>query len=121
MTAPLSLSQSQGRTDVPLIEQTIGQFFAEMAARQGTREALVCRHQQRRYSYLELHTEVRRLASALLSLGLQPGDRVGIWSHNNAEWVLMQLDTAKQNAKQYREEEAGLLTRLAAYLERRLT
>ncbi len=78
MTAPLSLSQSQGRTDVPLIEQTIGQFFAEMAARQGTREALVCRHQQRRYSYLELHTEVRRLASALLGLGLRPGDRVGI-------------------------------------------
>ena len=95
MTAPLSLSQSQGRTDVPLIEQTIGQFFAEMAAHQGTREALVCRHQQRRYSYLELHTEVRRLASALLGLGLQPGDRVGIWSHNNAEWVLMQLATAQ--------------------------
>ena len=41
MTAPLTLSQAQGRTDTPLIEQTIGQFFDAMAARQGAREALV--------------------------------------------------------------------------------
>src|SRR5256885_8252540 len=48
-----------------------------------------------RYSYAGLHTEARRLASALLGLGLDKGDRVGIWSHNNAEWVLMQLATAQ--------------------------
>ena len=95
MTAPLTLSQAQGRTDTPLIEQTIGQFFDAMAARQGAREALVCRHQGLRYTYAELHTEVRRLASALLGLGLQKGDRIGIWSHNNAEWVLMQFATAQ--------------------------
>ena len=42
-----------------------------------------------------MQTEAHRLASALLGLGLVPGDRVGIWSHNNAEWVLMQLATAQ--------------------------
>jgi fatty-acyl-CoA synthase len=52
-------------------------------------------HQGRRYTYAQLQTEAHRLASALLGLGLVPGDRVGIWSHNNAEWVLMQLATAQ--------------------------
>ena len=89
------LSYAKGATDVPLIEQTIGDFFDDMAARQGDREALVSAHEKKRYSYLELQREANRLASALLKLGLAPGDRVGIWSHNNAPWVLMQLATAK--------------------------
>jgi len=91
----LAPSQAAGRTDVPLIEQTIGAFFDAMAARQPQREALVSVHQGRRYTYAALAAEVDRLASALLGLGLQPGDRIGIWSHNNVEWVLMQLATAK--------------------------
>ncbi len=94
MTSPAP-SLAQGATDTALIEQTIGDFFADMARRQGGHEALVSRHQGLRYSYAQLHAEVRRLASALLGLGLTPGDRVGIWSHNNAEWVLMQLATAQ--------------------------
>ncbi len=91
----LSTSHARGATDQPLIEQTIGDFFAQMAARQPAREALVSRHQGLRYTYAELHRSARQLASALLGLGLAPGDRVGIWSHNNAEWVLMQLATAQ--------------------------
>ena len=91
----LTTSYSKGRTDIPLIEQTIGDFFADMAQRQGRRDALVSRHQGLRYSYTELHAAARQLASALLNLGLTKGDRVGIWSHNNAEWVLMQLATAQ--------------------------
>lgn len=91
----LTLSYSRGRTDVPLIEQTIGDFFAGMAARQPGRDALVSRHQGLRYTYAQLHAAARQLASALLGLGLEKGDRVGIWSHNNAEWVLMQLATAQ--------------------------
>ncbi|WP_218242243.1 AMP-binding protein [Comamonas fluminis] len=91
----LTASYAKGRTDIPLIEQTIGDFFADMAQRQGGRDALVSRHQGLRYSYAELHAATRRLASALLGLGLVKGDRVGIWSHNNAEWVLMQLATAQ--------------------------
>ena len=94
-TASLVESYARGATDVPLIEQTIGAFFADMVARQPEREALVSRHQGLRYTYRSLQTEAHRLASALLGMGLVPGDRVGIWSHNNAEWVLMQLATAQ--------------------------
>jgi fatty-acyl-CoA synthase len=96
MTNPgLAPSYARGATDVPLIEQTIGDFFDAMAARQGESEALVSAHQKRRFSYLALQAKANRLASALLRSGLVPGERVGIWSHNNAEWVLMQLATAK--------------------------
>jgi fatty-acyl-CoA synthase len=93
--ALLEGSHARGATDVPLIGQTIGAFFADMVARQSGREALVSVHQGRRYTYAQLQTEAHRLASALLGMGLVPGDRVGIWSHNNAEWVLMQLATAQ--------------------------
>jgi fatty-acyl-CoA synthase len=95
MPAPLITSHARGAVDVPLIEQTIGAFFDDMVAGQPEHEALVSVHQGRRYSYRALREEARRLASALLGMGLQPGDRVGIWSHNNAEWVLMQLATAQ--------------------------
>jgi len=85
---------ARGATEPPLIEQTINGFFDAMAARHPERPALVSRHQNVRYTYAELHRQSRRLASALLHLDLQPGDRIGIWSHNNAEWLLMQLATA---------------------------
>ncbi len=94
MSTTVTDSCARGRTDTPLIEQTIGAFFDDMVARFPEREALVVAHQQRRYTYRQLQAESRRLASALLGLGLKPGDRIGIWSHNNTEWVLMQLATA---------------------------
>ncbi len=94
-STPLSRSYARGATDMPLIEQPIGAFFDEIANWKPDHEALVSRHQRRRYSYRELQRESRRLASALLGLGLAPGERVGIWSHNNAEWLLMQLATAR--------------------------
>ena len=87
-------SHARGRTDTPLIELILGAFFDAMVERFPEREALVVAHQRRRYTYRQLQTEARRLASALLGLGLKPGDRIGIWSHNNAEWVLLQLATA---------------------------
>ncbi|WOP15154.1 AMP-binding protein [Ottowia sp. SB7-C50] len=94
MSTALAASHARGATTPPLIEQTLGAFFDAMVERVPEREALVVAHQQRRYTYRQLQTESRRLASALLGLGLKPGDRIGIWSHNNAEWVLMQLATA---------------------------
>jgi fatty-acyl-CoA synthase len=94
MTA-LTESYSRGAIGVPLIEQTIGDFFDAMVERQPDREVLVSRHEGKRFTYRQLQREANRLASALLKQGLQPGDRVGIWSHNNAAWVLMQIATAK--------------------------
>jgi fatty-acyl-CoA synthase len=91
----LQASQASGNTHPPLIEQTLGEFFHAMVARQPDHPALVSAHQGLRYSYRELQTESNKLASALLGLQLEPGDRVGIWSHNNAQWLLMQLATAK--------------------------
>ncbi|WP_298289582.1 AMP-binding protein [Thiomonas sp.] len=84
-----------GSHDQPLLTQTIGDFFDDMARRSGEQEALVVRHQNARLSYAELKREVDRLASAMLRSGLRKGDRVGIWAHNCVEWVLMQLATAK--------------------------
>ncbi|MDD2728451.1 AMP-binding protein [Malikia sp.] len=94
-TPTTAFALAWGATDQPLIEQTIGACFDAMVARQPEHEALVSVHQGRRYSYHGLQQAARQLASALLGLGLEPGDRVGIWSHNNAEWVLLQLATAQ--------------------------
>ncbi len=91
----LTRSLSCGASDTPLIEQTLGACFDAMADAQPDHEALVSAHQSLRYSYRTLQTTCNQLASALLGLGLQSGDRVGIWSHNNAQWLLMQLATAK--------------------------
>ena len=95
MTAALTESYGKGATDVPLIEQPIGDFFDDMVSKQPDREALISRHEGQRFTYRELQTESNKLASALLGLGLKTGDRVGIWSHNNVPWVLMQIATAK--------------------------
>ncbi|WP_211464257.1 AMP-binding protein [Collimonas silvisoli] len=90
----LNSSIDRGSQDIPLIEQTIGRFFDGMVERVAENDALVSRHQQIRLSYRQLQSQARQLASAMLKLGLQPGDRIGIWSHNNAEWLLTQLATA---------------------------
>ena len=84
-----------GSGSMPLIGETIGSHFDRAAARWAGREALVVRHQQIRWTYAELKTHVDALAAGLIALGLEPGDRVGIWSPNNAEWVLTQFATAK--------------------------
>ena len=91
----MAYSLAQGSTSPPLIEATIGGVFDAAVERWPDREAVVSRHEAKRYSYRALQVEVNRLASALLSLGLLAGDRVGIWSHNNMAWLLLQLATAK--------------------------
>ena len=88
-------SHAKGATDVALIEATLGDFFDAMVAARPDHEALVSRHEGLRFTYRALHDDANRLASALLRLGLAPGERVGIWSHNNAAWVMLQIATAK--------------------------
>src|SRR4051794_5686526 len=91
----LSESHAVGPTDVPLLEETIGENLERTVAEHGAREALVSRHQGLRYTYAELNAAVDEVARGLLAIGLGPRDRLGIWSPNCAEWVLVQLATAK--------------------------
>ncbi len=91
----LTLSYVHGASSTPIIDTTIGQAFDSAAERYPEREALVVRHQSVRWTYQELRERVDRCASGLLSLGLEPGDRVGMWSPNNAEWTVTQFATAK--------------------------
>ena len=92
------LSYTCGPQDQPLLAMTIGQAFDDTVARFAGREALVVRHQQLRYSWSELAEQVDRCARALLALGVQVGDRVGIWAPNCAEWCITQFASAKVGA-----------------------
>jgi fatty-acyl-CoA synthase len=87
-------SYSHGISDVPLLGETIGENLARAVARFPDRPALVSCHQDVRWTYSELGERVDRLASGLLEAGIATGDRVGIWSPNCAEWVLVQYATA---------------------------
>ncbi|HOB47632.1 MAG TPA: AMP-binding protein [Zoogloea sp.] len=89
------LSYVHGASDKQLIGQTIGRFFDAACARHAGQDALVVRHQNIRLSYRELRLKVDALACGLRRLGLEPGDRIGIWSQNNYEWALTQFATAK--------------------------
>ena len=92
-----------GDTDVPLLEETIGDNFERMVARFPFHDALieaapVPGADARRWSYTKMNDDVDRLARALLASGVAKGERVGIWSPNCAEWTLLQYATAKAGA-----------------------
>ena len=89
------LSHVAGPTDAPLLDDTVGALLARIAAAHPDREALVVPPQQVRLTYAQLDAAVTRLAAGLLQLGLAPGERIGIWSLNRAEWVLMQFASAR--------------------------
>ena len=89
------LSYASGASDRPLLGNTIGQVFDNTANKFPNREALVSVHQNIRFTYSELAIKVNELAKAFISAGLKKGDRVGIWSSNNAEWLLTQYAAAK--------------------------
>jgi fatty-acyl-CoA synthase len=92
------LSYSCAVSGAPLLGETIGENFERTVGRFGGREALVDVPTGRRWTYAELDADVNRLALALLASGIAKGDRVGIWSPNCAEWVLVQYATAKIGA-----------------------
>ena len=93
----LTEARFKGRS-APLLSATIGQHLDEVAARDPDHMALVIPHQNIRWTYFEFVKQVNRLATGLLRLGIEPGDRVGIWSPNRYEWVLTQFATAKIGA-----------------------
>src|ERR1700722_9863259 len=93
--ARLTQSYVHGASGIPLIGATLGANFRNAVERWGERDALIVRDQGARYTYAELGRRVENFAARLLGLGLAPGDRVGIWSPNNAEWVVTQFATAR--------------------------
>ena len=98
MNQPALPSYSNGLSPVPLLGDTIGANLDRTAARVGNHEALVECSTGRRWSYPELVAEVDACALGLDALGVQKGDRVGIWAPNCAEWVFVQSGTAKLGA-----------------------
>lgn len=97
------LSYTAGDTDVPLLEETIGANFERIAAQFPLRDALIEAAatpggDARRWSYEKLNDDVDHLARALLALGVEKGERIGIWSPNCAEWTILQYATAKIGA-----------------------
>ncbi len=97
MTA-LAKSYYCGASTTQIIYETIGAYFDRVANEHPNNPALVLRHQNVDWTYSELQQRVDQLAAGLISLGIEPGDRVGIWGPNSAEWVLTQLATAKIGA-----------------------
>jgi len=90
-----AISYVHGARDVPLLGETLGQNLDRTAARVPDSPALIVPSQGVRWSYAELAARAEAFAAGLLALGLERGDRVGIWSLNNAEWVVVQFATAK--------------------------
>jgi fatty-acyl-CoA synthase len=94
----MMVSYVHGPGSVSLLGETIGASLHRAAARFGDRDALISCHQNLRYRYGDLLREVNRAARALLALGVERGDRVGIWSANTAEWLIVQYAAAKAGA-----------------------
>jgi fatty-acyl-CoA synthase len=93
-----ALSYAHGASLVPLIGDTIGEYLRRAADQFAGREALVVRHQNYRATYQELWDQSGRAARGLLARGVRPGDRVGVWSPNRAEWVVLQVAAARVGA-----------------------
>jgi fatty-acyl-CoA synthase len=89
------LSYAKG-PDEPLLSDTIDSAFRRTVAHYGDREAVVVRHQQSlRLTWNALDRQVQQVSAALHGAGIAPGERVGIWSTNNLEWLLLQLGSAR--------------------------
>ncbi|GAB2755007.1 AMP-binding protein [Amycolatopsis magusensis] len=91
-------SYSSGASAKSLLGETIGACFDNAVEDFGSRDALVDRPTGRRWTYAELGAEVDVFALGLLDHGIQPGDRIGIWAPNCAEWVIVQYACAKIGA-----------------------
>ena len=98
MEIKLAQSYFRGASEPPLIDETIGERLTRTISLYPDREALVSRHQGIRWTYREYGERIDQLAAGLLALGIEPGDRVGIWAPNCYEWCLVQFATARIGA-----------------------
>ena len=92
------LSYVRGSTDIPLSDATVSRLLRGTAATHPDRPAVIFREQNIRWTWREFADEVDVLASGLSSLGVEAGDRVGVWSPNRSEWLLTQFATARIGA-----------------------
>ena len=93
-----ALSYAHGTSPIPLLGETIGENLRRTVERVGDHEALVVRHQDYRATYREFWEQTGLAARGLLARGVRKGDRVGIWSPNRYEWVVIQYATARIGA-----------------------
>ncbi|WP_144822935.1 AMP-binding protein [Marinobacter piscensis] len=91
-------SYTSGTSSTPLQGMPIGEMLDRTAARYPDTEALVCLHQDIRWTYKEFVAKVNEAARAFLVIGVRRGDRVGIWAPNRYEWTVTQFATAKVGA-----------------------
>lgn len=91
-------SYSSGPSTTPLLGMTIGEMLDRTAGKFPDNEALVCLHQDIRWTYKEFAAKVNQAARAFLAIDVKRGDRVGIWSPNRYEWTVTQFATAKIGA-----------------------
>jgi fatty-acyl-CoA synthase len=94
---PCTLSYSRGLSR-PLLELTIGDLLHRTADRFPDRLAIASCHQSQRLTWSELSAEADRVARGLWSLGIRRGDRVGLWSTNCLEWIVMHMGCARAGA-----------------------
>jgi fatty-acyl-CoA synthase len=112
-----NLSYAQGPA-ASLWELTLAEVLAQTASRFPDREALISRHQNIRLTWHELDERVTRVARGLAGLGLQPGDRVGVWAGNCVEWILIQYACARAGFVQVNVNPAYRAHELAYILQR---
>ncbi|MCA6069056.1 AMP-binding protein [Chryseobacterium sp. RG1] len=94
----MPLSYVHGASDIPLLGQTIGANLKNTVEKFPNQDALICVHQNYRATYQEFYNQTTAVAKALIFLGAKAGDRIGIWSTNRYEWVLLQYATARIGA-----------------------
>ena len=117
MTGTARLSYSHGASPDPLLGETIGGNLRRIAAEHPGREVLVDVPSGRRWTYARFDADTDILARGLIAAGIEAGDRVGIWSPNCPEWVLLQYATAKAGVvlvninPAYRSHEVGYVLR----------
>jgi fatty-acyl-CoA synthase len=117
MTGTARLSYSHGASPDPLLGETIGENLRRIAGEHPGREAVVDVPTGRRWTYAQFDADTDTLARGLIAQGIEAGDRVGIWSPNCAEWVLLQYATAKAGVvlvninPAYRSHEVGYVLR----------
>lgn len=93
-----NISYLKGDTHIPLLQQTIGAHLKSIVDRFPNNDAVISCHQNIKVDYATFYSHIKNVAKSLIAIGVTKGDRVGIWSHNRYEWVLLQYATAMVGA-----------------------